>query len=115
MLSIQGVLPALMPLIPPLVYVIVLGSKVISAIISMLLATWSGLALFSISSKCSFHLCRTYISFFKNLLVLFLTMSILLGGSIAALSLCALVYTLNLHAMSYVVSPFSLALLDTFL
>ena len=115
MLSIQGALPALMPEIAPLVSAIVVGSRVISSIISMLLATWSGLGLFSISSKCSFHLCRTYNSFFNNLLVLFLTMSILLGGSIAAQSLCGLVYTFYLHAMSYAVSPFSFARLDTFL
>ena len=50
------------------------------------------------------------ILFVNNLLALFLTMSILLGGLIAAQFPCGLVYTFYLHAMSYVVSPFSLIL-----
>ena len=84
-----------------LVSALVTESKVISSITSMLLATLSGLGLFSISSKCSFHLGRAYTSFVNNLLPLFLIMSILLGGSLAAESPCSFLYTFYLQTMSY--------------
>ena len=80
----------------------------------MLLATFSGLGQFSISSKCSFHLCRAYTLFVNNLLALFLLISVLLGtGSIAAQTRCSFVYTFYFQAMSY--EPILTQLLHTFL
>ena len=90
--STKGALPALMSGIASLVTTLVIGSEVSSSITSMFLTTYSGLGLFSISSKCSFHLCHTYASFVNKLLALFLTMSILLGEAIAGQSPCSFVY-----------------------
>ena len=84
-----GALSALMLGIAPLISALVIGSEGISSITSMFLATCSGLGRFSTSSKCPFHLCRTYTSFVNNLPALFLTMSILLGGSLHSLLLAS--------------------------
>ena len=114
MSSSQSALAELMLRIAALASALVIGSEFISSITSMLLATFSGLGQFSISSECSFHLCRAYTSFVNNLLALFLLISVLLGtGSIAAQTHCSFVYTFYLQAMSY--EPILTQLLHTFL
>ena len=60
MSSSQSALAELMLGIAALASALVTGSEFISSITSMLLATFSGLGQFSISSKCSFHLSCLY-------------------------------------------------------